>query len=59
MTALKNMKNKDKADNYYLYHSLLGEIYTLQNNTTKAKAYFEKGIKLTLSIKEKKFYVRK
>lgn len=54
LTALNNLKHKSKADNYYLYQSLLGEIYALQNDKTKAKEHFEKAIKLTLSNKEKK-----
>ena len=54
LTALNNLKHKYKADNYYLYQSLLGEIYALQNDKNKAKAHFEKAIKLTLSNKEKK-----
>ena len=54
LTALKNLKDNNRAESYYLYQSLLGEIYAGQNDKTKAKAHYEKAIGLTQSVKEKK-----
>lgn len=54
LATLKKLSDKNKAQNYYLYQSLLGEIYAEQNDKTKAKTYFEKAIGLTQSDKEKK-----
>lgn len=54
LTALNDLKDKNKTENYYLYQSLLGEIYREQNSKAKAKSHYEKAIKLTHSDKEKK-----
>ena len=54
LAALNLSKEKSKFEKYYLYHSLLGEIYCEQNDTTKAKVHYEKAIELTHSPKEKK-----
>ena len=54
LTALNDLKDKNKTENYYLYQSLLGEIYCEQNSKAKAKSHYEKAIKLTHSDKEKK-----
>lgn len=52
LSALNNLK--DKAANYYLYQSLLGEIYAELNNIEQARTHFEKAIGLTHSGTEKK-----
>jgi len=39
---------------FYLYHSLLAEIYSRLQQTTKAVHHFETAIKLTQSESEKK-----
>ena len=54
LTALNDLKDKNKTENYYLYQSLLGEIYREQNSKAKAKSHYEKAIELTHSDKEKK-----
>jgi len=59
MTALHNLKDKNKVEDYYLYQSLLGEIYCEKNNKAKAKTHFEKAMRLTKSIKEKKLLSEK
>ena len=47
-------KLKDKAANHYLYQSLLGEIYSEQNNKEQARIHFANAIELTNSETEKK-----
>ncbi len=54
LAALNNLDNRTKAENYYLYHSLLGEIYANQNDATKAKQCFETAIDMTRSEREKR-----
>ncbi|NJM15451.1 MAG: tetratricopeptide repeat protein [Bacteroidales bacterium] len=54
LTALNDLKDKNKTESYYLYQSLPGEIYREQNNKAKAKAHYQKAIDLTHSGKEKK-----
>ena len=54
LTALNDLKDKNKTENYYLYQSLLGEIYREQNSKAKAKSHYERAIILTHSDKEKK-----
>lgn len=53
LAVLETISDKNKLESYYLYHSLLGEIYSQQNDTIKAILHFEKAIKLTRSAKEK------
>jgi RNA polymerase sigma-70 factor (ECF subfamily) len=59
LTALQNVNDQNKMQNYYLYHSLLGEIYWKQNDKPKAKICFENAIKLTRSDQEKKLLRKK
>lgn len=54
LQELEAIKNKKKLETYYLYHSLLGEIYSRLNDFTKAKSCFEIAIKLTRSETERK-----
>ena len=61
-TALKeldNIKERKKLESYYLYHSLLGEIYSRLHDLNKAKINFESAIKLTGSETEKKMLTNK
>ncbi len=59
LAALKKLKNKNQAENYYLYQSLLGEIYVAQNDRVKARAHFEKAMRQTHSDKEKRLLKEK
>ena len=54
LIALQNMKDNAKANGYYLYHSLLGEIYATQHDSVKAAVHFKLAIDLTKSEAEKK-----
>jgi RNA polymerase sigma-70 factor (ECF subfamily) len=56
LKALKNITDKRKVEIFYLYHSLLGEIYTRLNNLTKAKICFETAIQQTQSQVEKDYF---
>jgi RNA polymerase sigma factor (sigma-70 family) len=59
MSALDRISNKQKLETYYLYHSLIGEIFALQNEHKKAIMHFEKAINLTKSVSEKKLLQEK
>jgi RNA polymerase sigma-70 factor (ECF subfamily) len=59
LTALQNVNDQNKMQNYYLYHGLLGEIYWKQNDKPKAKICFENAIKLTRSDQEKRLLRKK
>jgi len=54
LEALKEISDKKKLETFYLYHSLLGEIYSRLNNYVYAKDFFETAMKLTQSETEKK-----
>lgn len=36
-------------ENYYLYHTSIGEVYYEMNEKTEAKKFYEKALKLTAS----------
>lgn len=59
LIALENITDKKKAEFFYLYHSLLGEIHSRLNNGAEAKKCFEKAIQLTQSQIEKKMLKEK
>lgn len=59
LKAIEGIKEKKKLEAYYLYHSLLGEIYSRLNNKKKAKEFYQTAIKLTRSETEKKLLKRK
>ncbi len=59
LAALQNLSTKNKLENYYLYHSLLGVVFTSLNDKTSATSHFEKAIKLTNSEKEKRLLLDK
>ncbi len=54
LKAVESISGKKRIENYYLYHSLIGQIYLRLNRATEAKAEFETAIKLTKSATEKK-----
>jgi RNA polymerase sigma-70 factor (ECF subfamily) len=51
-SALKELMQIKGLENYYLYHTSIGEVYYELNNKTEAKKYFEKALALTNSKKE-------
>lgn len=59
--ALKAVQDIDefKLRSFYLYHSLLGEIYARLNHPKKAESYFRTAIELTSSQTEKKLLLGK
>lgn len=56
---LNTIPEKEKLENYYLYYSLLGEIYHQLKNIPEAKAHFEKALMLTASEPEKRMLLQK
>jgi RNA polymerase sigma-70 factor (ECF subfamily) len=54
LQALKDIEDRKKIESYYLYYSLLGEIYIRMGRTILAKASLEKAVMMTQSISEKK-----
>lgn len=59
LQEIENIQDKKKLGSYYLYHSLLGEIYSRLHNSTKAKNYFETALTLTHSETERKMLKNK
>lgn len=59
LQALEQIADKRKVETYYLYHSLLGEIYSQLHSCTKAKKCFETAIQQTQSHVEKKLLQNK
>ena len=56
---LQSINDKKKLGSYYLYHSVLGEIYSRINNLKSAKQHFETAIQLTHSETERKMLKNK
>jgi RNA polymerase sigma-70 factor (ECF subfamily) len=54
LQQIEEIEEKKKLEAFYLYHALLGEIYTRLNQLVKAKEYFETAIRLTKSEAERK-----
>ena len=59
LNELGLIRDKKRLEPFYLYHALLGEIYSRLNNPMLAKEYFEKAISLTKSAAEKKILKEK
>ncbi|MDQ3022446.1 MAG: sigma-70 family RNA polymerase sigma factor [Bacteroidota bacterium] len=59
LASLTNIPGKKKIENFYLYHSLLGEINSRLNNSVEAKQSFETASTLTCSSTEKKLLKEK
>ena len=56
---IEAVNDKKKLETYYLYHSLLGEIYSRIHNLSAAKEHFETAIQLTHSETERKMLKNK
>lgn len=54
LETLNHIPEKKKLEAFYLYHSLIGEIYSRLHNSTQAQLSFETAIHLTQSETEKK-----
>jgi RNA polymerase sigma factor (sigma-70 family) len=54
LQQLQTMPDKKKLESYYLYHSLLGELYMQLHQVSIAKGYYETAINMTRSETEKK-----
>ncbi len=54
LRVLTNIQDKKKLESYYLYHSLLGEIYVRLDRGTEARREFETASRLTKSETERK-----
>ena len=54
LEELESIKEKKRLESYYLYHSLLGEIYSRLDNLAEAKGHFETAVKLTQSETERR-----
>ncbi len=52
--AIDQITDKKKLETFYLYHSLLGEIYARLGDTAEARTHFDRAIHLTQSETEKK-----
>ena len=59
LETLEHINDRKKLALFYLYHSLLGEIYSRLNNSGLAKSSFEMAISLTRSETEKKMLKEK
>ncbi|XZF12794.1 RNA polymerase sigma factor [Chitinophagaceae bacterium MMS25-I14] len=54
LDELAKIPDRQKLESFYLYHSLLGELYSRTNDLQQSVASFETAIKLTRSEAEKK-----
>jgi len=59
LNEILKLTEQDKLNNYYLYHSVIGELYLKNNQSEKAKLNFTKALQLTESEAEKKLLNRK
>ncbi|MGH2649343.1 MAG: RNA polymerase sigma factor [Ginsengibacter sp.] len=59
LEELESIKDKKKLESYYLYHSLLGEIYSRLDNLPAAKEHFKTASLLTHSETERKMLKNK
>ena len=58
-TALSQMLSIKDLDQYYLYHTAIGEVYFELNNKEEAKKYFQKALSLTTSKQEQELLMSK
>ena len=58
-TALAQMLSIKDLEDYYLYHTSVGELYFELNNKTEAKKYFQKALLLATSRQEQELLVDK
>ncbi len=59
LDILNDLVPEKAIQSYYLYHSLLGELYAQLNHKDQAKQSFEKALRLTQSDPEKKILKNK
>ena len=52
-TAIKEIEEIKGLENYYLYHTAIGEIYFEWGRMQEAKAYYQKAMPLTSCIAER------
>ncbi len=57
--AIENIEDAGSLKNYYLFHAILGEMYSRLNETEKADACFGEAARLTGSRAEKKLLAEK
>jgi RNA polymerase sigma-70 factor (ECF subfamily) len=57
--ALTELQQIKSLDNYYLYHTAIGEIHFELNQKHEAKHYYEKGLALTSSLAEQQLVQEK
>jgi len=58
-SALKELKQIEGLENYYLYQTAIGEIYYELNDKDVAKTYYERALKLTTSRQERQLLIEK
>jgi RNA polymerase sigma factor (sigma-70 family) len=59
LAELHMIKEKKKLESYYLYHSLLGELYSRIDDIPSARQHFEEAVELTRSETERKMLQNK
>jgi RNA polymerase sigma-70 factor (ECF subfamily) len=57
--ALEQLLKIKGLEDYYLYHTSIGEIYFEMENKVKAKKYYEAALHLTTSHQEQQLLKRK
>jgi len=57
--ALEQLNQIKELENYYLYHTSIGEVYYELNNKAEAKKYYEKALQLTTSKQEQQLLQNK
>jgi RNA polymerase sigma-70 factor (ECF subfamily) len=57
--ALEQLLKIKGLENYYLYHTSLGEIYYEMHDTDKAKSFYERALHLTTSRQEQQLLMSK
>jgi RNA polymerase sigma-70 factor (ECF subfamily) len=57
--ALEELKEIKGLENYYLYHTSIGEIYYELNNKQAAKKFYEAALRLTTSQQEQQLLKNK
>lgn len=58
-TALEQLMKIEGLENYYLYHTCIGEVYYELNNKTEAEKFYQKALKLTTSKQEQQLIMEK
>jgi RNA polymerase sigma-70 factor (ECF subfamily) len=57
--ALQQLLQIKGLENYYLYHTSLGEIYYELHDKEKAKTFYEKALRLTTSRQQQQLLINK